>query len=83
MDRMLVAAVTAGAAARIASASVRRRQIAQLRVTLQMHKLQNHHRRRQITVALERLRRNCVEFRRGLRRHMTQIGARPAALRPR
>ena len=83
MDRLLAPVMTAGSAARLASASARRRQIAQLRTTLHMHKLQNHHRRRQITVALEGMRRSCAEFRRRIRRRLTQIGARPAAAKTR
>jgi hypothetical protein len=78
MIRTLTTAVTAGSAARIASASARRRQIALLRTTLHMHKVQNQHRRQQVSVALERLRSNCVEFRRGIRRRLTQIAARSA-----
>jgi hypothetical protein len=84
MQRTLVSVATAGIAARLASASVRRRQIAQLRTALLMHKVQNHHRRQQVTVALERLRRNCAEFLRcRVRRRLTQVAARPAAQKPR
>jgi hypothetical protein len=79
MVRTLTPVVTAASAARLASASARRRQIALLRTTLHMHKVQNQHRRQQVSVALERLRSNCVEFRRRIRRHLTQIGARPGS----
>jgi len=82
MDRTLAMVTTAGNAARLASASARRRQIAQLRTTLHMHKLQNRHRRQQVTVALGRMRRHCVEIRWRIRRQLTQIGARSAAVKP-
>jgi hypothetical protein len=79
MDRTLVTAVRAGTAARLASASTRRRQIALMKVTLLMHTAQNHHHRRQVSVALKSLHRTCVEFRWRVRRQLTLIGARAAA----
>jgi hypothetical protein len=76
MDRTFLQAMTAGTAARQASASTRRNQIAQLRTALQMHKAQNQHHRQQVSAALVRLQRTCAEFRRKLR---GQINARVAA----
>jgi len=77
MARTLALAVRAGTVARIASASVRRRQIAQMRTALLMHTVQNRYSRLQITVALARLRRNALAFRQRLQSN--RIGARTSA----
>jgi hypothetical protein len=82
MDATLAKAVRAGTAARMASAAARRVQIAQLRITLDMHKAQNQHRRRQVSAAIVRLRGGCTEFRRQVRLQLRKIAAR-AARRPR
>jgi hypothetical protein len=77
MTRTLALAMRAGTAARLASASARRRQIAQTRTALLMHTVQNRHFRQQVTLALARLRRNTLAFRKGLQSN--RIVARTAA----
>ena len=66
----MVKAVQAASAARMASATARRRQIAQLRTTLQMHTVQNQHRRQQISKALAMLRARCAEVRGQVRQRL-------------
>ena len=75
-------AVQAASAARMASATARRRQIAQLRAALQMHKVQNQHRRQQISKALALLRGRCAEARGQVRRRLRLGRARASGPEP-